>query len=312
MDTNTNLPSLTDPSRFLGKQLSGGDAAALNAQFGYDPARAEYDFLSGNTVYRVVNNGNGTRSVVENGTVSARQAAKAAADRQAAIQPAIKSYQDTIPEINSAYDTEAARLQGEQQPLKDRYQILLDSLKTQKTGDISAQTRITNSELAKRGITNDSTFAQQELFNTTNPINERYSNIERTTNLDESDALRAISDAITGLVPKRTADLRSITQAIADLQAGTGNQSVNDYLQLAQQGFANNYTNLNYNEQVKQNAINQALAQAQADIAKNQQNYITLGEGDTLFNPKTGQPVYSVPKTYKTTSAAAGGSGWGT
>lgn len=88
-----NLPTYNgDVSSYLGKQLGGGDQAQLNQQFGYDPARSNYDFQANGNIYTVSNNNNGTRSVSQSDTVANRlgkqqqqQAADLAAKQKTAL-----------------------------------------------------------------------------------------------------------------------------------------------------------------------------------------------------------------------------------
>ncbi len=317
-----DLPSLNDASKYLGRQLLGGEQEELNRQFGYDNARSDYEFSSGPNVYKVINNGNGTRSVVHTGTVADKAAKEAEYRRQQAIQPAIASLNATKPEITAKYDTERSRLEGEKQPLTERYQSLLDQIKGEQTTATNRQTRTTNNELAKRGISSDSGVFQQEMTDALNPITLQYTGITKDTTLAREDALRAISNAITGLTPMETADQRALTQAIADLQAATGNQSVNDYLSLfaGQRQESENALNRalqqrQIDEQAKQNDIANKLAQAQFDWQKTNtgnsgNQYATLSEGQTLYNLLTGSPMYTAPKTYKSTAASLGGGGW--
>lgn len=306
-----DLPTLnSNVSQYLGKQLLSGDQNALNGQFGYDNARSNYDFQSGGNVYTVSNNGNGTRSVSLSGSVADRLAQKAKSDRLAAIQPAIDSYNAELPEVDSAYATEKTRLQGESQSLGDRYQALLDDINNRETKDTNSQTLVTNNELAKRGLSSDSGSAQQEMQNVLSPILSNYGNIKKQTTLDSTDAQRAVSDAISGLVPKQTADRRSIVQAIANLQANTGNQNVTDFLNLTQQGFENSLASRQQTESEKEAAITDALNQSKLDLAKSGSGsgLLTLSPGQTVYNPNTNSAMYTAAQLAKATGAVS--SGW--
>lgn len=234
---------------------------------------------------------------------------KAKTDRQAAIAPAIDSYNQTKPEIQNLYATERTRLEGDKQPLQDRYKVLLDSIKGNQTTEENRQTLTTNNELGRRGISSDSGLYQQQMTDTLNPITSKYANLTKETSLAQEGGLKGISDAIAALVPKESQDLRSITQAIADLQANTGNQSVTDFLNLTQQGFQNNLQTRQLEETSKQNSITNALAELQAK-QQTSNPYATLSEGQTLYDLVNRQPVYTANKTYKATAGAVGGGGW--
>ncbi len=232
--------------------------------------------------------------------------------RMDAIKPAIESYNATKPEISKLYETERTRLSGNKQPLTDRYQSLLDQIKGKETTATNRQTLTTNNEMAKRGITNDSGVYQQEMTNVLNPITSEYAGLTKDTTLAREEGLKGIDDAITQLTGAESSDLRSLTQLIANMQAGAGNASVDDYLGLAQQNTQNVFNQQNFNEQVRQSNIAEALKRLELEQGGKASNpYLAVSEGQSIINPLTGQLIYNQPKTYKATSSAAGGGAWG-
>lgn len=72
----------------------------------------------------------------------------------------------------------------------------------------------------------------------------------------------------------RSQDLFNLAQSIASLQAGSPNQSF-------------------------QTALSLIGLQQKAEEIAGQNQYLSLGEGQTLFDPRTGKPIYTAPKTYK-------------
>ena len=315
MDSNTNLPSYSgDISKYIGRTLGRGEIEDINRSLGLDPSRSNYNFIYGGNVYRVGGAAGEANTVTQVDSVARRMGQQAEEKQKEAIKPIVASLEATKPEITSKYNLARNQLQASEQPLKDRYQTLLDSINTQKTSDVSAQTRVTNSELAKRGITNDSTLAQQEVLNATQPLNERYTNLSTQTGLEREDSLRSLQDSIANLTPQETADLRAISDAIAQIQANSAQTGIAQSLDLYSRGLDNQLAQQELGERQKQNAIANALAQAKFDFEKsssssgsNYDNFIKLNEGDTLFDLSKLQSIFNVPKTYKSTS---GSSGW--
>lgn len=153
---------------------------------------------------------------------------------QEANAPAVQSLQASIPEVQSKYAQTRQQLQAQQPSLEQRYQQTLDSIKNQKTQDVNAQTRITSNEMGKRGLTGDSTLAQQEIQNAVQPVNAQYTNLEQQTALSREDAIRALQNQLANLTPQETADTRSIQNAIAQLQSGAASQGVTQGMNLYQ------------------------------------------------------------------------------
>lgn len=185
-----------------------------------------------------------------------------------AVKPAVDSLQASIPEIQSKYAQTRTQLQAQQPALEERYKSLLDSIKGQGTQDVNNQTRITNQELGKRGITGSSTMAQQEIQNTTSPLMQKYAGLEKDTSLAREDSLRQLQDSIANLTPQETADQRAIQNAIAQLYAGAGQTGASQGIQLYSTNLSNQLQQDQLAEQKRQNALAQTLQQYQLDQAK--------------------------------------------
>src|SRR3990167_10258162 len=67
-------------------------------------------------------------------------------------QPAISSLQASIPETEQKFAAEQTRLGGEKEPLKQRYQSIIDELTRREGVDITATQRRTGQEFGYRGI----------------------------------------------------------------------------------------------------------------------------------------------------------------
>lgn len=193
---------------------------------------------------------------------------------QQAIQPAVQSYQAQIPEISKSYSQQRTTL-------TDKYDALLASIKGNQTTAENRQTVVTSNELGKRGLSGDSTLAQQEITNAVNPVTQQY------TGLASEAGLSKIGD-INQSYTDETAAQRAVTNAIAQLQANAG-----------MSGVGQGYTQ-------QQNAITNANATSAAQAAQKQQEFENrLLELTTKYN--LGKPYYSPNSDTDTED-----DGWGT
>lgn len=150
--------------------------------------------------------------------------------RMEAIKPAIESYQASKPEVTSAFESRTGQLAAEKQPLIDRYQTLLDELTGRETKETAAQGKYMSQEWGKRGVPLSSGMYQEALTNKTQDISQYYGTQQKETTLSRESDLRDLENQITNLTSEKVEALRGIDQAIANLQADAGNQSVTDAL----------------------------------------------------------------------------------
>lgn len=236
----------------------------------------------------------------------------ATAARNKAIAPAVSSMEASIPEISQKFDVERQRLEGEKQPLKERYQTLLDDLKNKETQSVSTAQTASAREFGKRGVPLSSGAYDQYLGQQVNPIIQNFATLTQQTGQGREDALRNITNLISGLVPQETEQLRGVRNAVGQLQAGAGNSAIEDA-----------FRQLQFEDQQRQQAQqlalqqeNQKLSQSQFDFQKEQANkaaqtslkdqFMSIGEGSSLYNLLTGQNVFTAPKTYKSDGGGSG------
>jgi hypothetical protein len=218
---------------------------------------------------------------------------------QEANKPAVESLRASIPETQTKFAQTKQQLQASQPNLEQQYQSLIDSIKTEKTGAVNTQTKITSGELGKRGLVGSSTLAQQEIQNAVQPVSERYTNLETSTGIQKAQAIKALQDQIANLGPQEVEATRAIQNAIAQLQSGAASSGANLGLGIynAQQSA----------DQFAQNqSLEQQKIQAAIDSAKSA-GYQTIGEGSSIYDPATGKIIATAPKTYKDLASSAGG-----
>lgn len=223
---------------------------------------------------------------------------------RAAVQPQIESLQASIPEISSKYGQMRGQIQSEIEPLKQKYDNLIASIKGKGTQAIQQQTKITSGELGKRGILGSSTLAQQELASATQPIEQQYAGLESQAVGEQAAGVRQLENTLAGLAPQETADMRAIQNAIAALQSGavqTGTSLGSDIYK----------TGISAAQQTLAKQIAAAQAQRQAEYEQARINLLGEQTGYKInkpyYAPKTGG--VSNPDAYLNNPAATT-TGW--
>lgn len=185
---------------------------------------------------------------------SSQEAAKAA------IEPAVEALKSSLTTTQNKYSTLASQAAAGSTSLTERYNSLIDELKSKGTQSEQAQTKVTAGELGKRGIPLTSTLAQQEITNAVQPITSETASNIKSVGLAREDALGSLANTITnlGITGQEAED--AINTAIAQLYSGASSDAVSNALSLYQ---------------TNQNA---AYNQSAQDLQKLIYNTITLPE----------------------------------
>lgn len=183
------------------------------------------------------------------------------ANRQA-VQPAVDTYQSFIPQTQEKFAGEKSRLESRRQTLTDKYDSLLNDIRGSGGEQVNAQTRVTNQEMAKRGILPSSTEAQQNLQNALQPIQRQTNQLLKDSTIASQEAQLNLDDLIGQTTGNEVSALQAIQSAIAGLQAGAGQSGVSQGLNLGQY-FDSQSTAQKQFEQ--QQALQQQQLQQQAD-----------------------------------------------
>lgn len=212
-------------------------------------------------------------------------------------QPLISSLQAQIPETEQKFTTEQTRLAGEKQPLTQRYQGIIDELTRREGLDISAAGTRTSREFGARGIPASSTLYADEINKATGGIRQAYGGQIKDVGFEREEGLRGIDQLISTLAGQSTEAKRSILNAIGQLQSGSPADAIQGALSLL--GLHQQQAQNQSQNELSQRGLD--LRQRELDLSQNQtpNPYVTLGEGQTLFNLLTGSPMYTNPKTYK-------------
>ena len=157
---------------------------------------------------------------------------KAVQMAQETVKPAVSSLTASIPEIQSRFAQEKTRLQGQVQPLSDRYSSLLDEIKGNQQTATEQQTVATANELGRRGVSTTSGLGEQTIASSLLPVNRTFTPLIQQTGLSREADLSALQNQITGLTGQETTSLRDIQNAIAQLQSGAATGAVPTALSL--------------------------------------------------------------------------------
>ena len=166
-----------------------------------------------------------------------------------------------------------ASLEAQKAPLKDRYDSIINSLKSNQTKEEDRATMAVRNEYASRGIYGGG-ILDREMTNTLNPITERYNNLYQQTGAGYNQ------------------DILSLATQIAQLNAGQPAQSLQSALSIAQ-----------LQNQLGQQGIENKRAQETQDLTKQAQE-LALRKYQEIDLPTS---RYNVNKPYYDPKTGGGG-----
>lgn len=180
-----------------------------------------------------------------------------------ANQPAIQSLQTQIPTTQQAFQQKGQQLQAEVDPLKQRYQSLIDSLTKQQGVATQRESTASAREFGARGIPLSSGAYDQYLNQRLLPVEAAYSGQIASAGFNREDALRQIQNMIAQNPIEQTQAEQQINQAIAQLQSGGNTQAIQNALSLYQQ-------QQQANQQAQQFGLQQQIADREAQAQQTQ------------------------------------------
>ena len=184
---------------------------------------------------------------------------------------------------NAAIAPAVNTLNSQKDPLKARYDDLISQIRGRRDTAVNQAGIDTSREYAKRGISTQSGVYDIALRNARMPVEQQYAQLETAASGEEQDKLMAISNAI------------------ANLQAGAGKDAIVQALQ----AITGNREQGNIDRQYQFN-VDQANKAAVPPPTNVRDNYLALGEGQTLYDLLNGKSLYTAPKTYKPTTGGGG------
>lgn len=140
--------------------------------------------------------------------------------------PLVQSLQSSIPEIEKRFETQGQQLAAETEPLKQRFQGLLDRIKGKYQETRDRQTVATRNELARRGISSGSGLFERELSQALRPIESEEAGLVGEVGSTQEQELRNLRNLTANLPLAATQELRAVQNAMAQLQAGAGQSAI--------------------------------------------------------------------------------------
>lgn len=187
------------------------------------------------------------------------------------LNPIADQLKGQIPAIQSAYKSATDTLTTQKTSLADKYQKLLQDITNTGQQQTNTATRVTNAELARRGITGDSTAAGQEMQTVLNPIQDRITAAKNQATIAQGEEESAIANAIAQLALNQQSAEGNILTQVAQLLSGGA--------QTAFSGAQNIYQQLLQNEQAgKTTPAQQLYADLQNQLLQQQ-----LSQAQSLF-----------------------------
>ena len=218
-----------------------------------------------------------------------------------AIQPAVSSLEAGIPELRAAFMTRQSQLEAEKQPLKDRYEQLLNEIRGREQSQVNEATEIANREFGRRGIPLSSTFVAEEIFGRTQPIRSAAQSDILSTIFEREANLRNLDNAITNLTSEMVEAERNIRNSIAQIQATAGSTGVAQALEMFK--FAQEQRQKELDRLLTERELNASI-----EVAKRADTEIVTVDGrKKLINKQTGEVISDLGSSSEGGTGGTGG-----
>lgn len=192
-----------------------------------------------------------------------------------------------------AYTERGRQLEGEKQPLMDRYQSIIDELKGKETKETGQVATGLSREYGKRGIPLSSGAYEQDLGGKTRDISQFYAGQTKEVGFEREDKLRELGNLQANLPIEKAKDLNAIDQRIAEMKASGADKSMQMALQMYRDEREEKWRQQEFDLKKQEFELSKEDSTALKD------QYATIGEGSTLYDLLNRQALFTAPKTYK-------------
>lgn len=201
-----------------------------------------------------------------------------------ALDPIVNQIKGQAPAITEAYQGAKNTLQTQKSSLAGKYQQLLNDIRNTGQQKVNTQTVTTNDELARRGITSDSTSARQELSRNLDPIQQTIQSQTAQATQLQGEEEQALANAIANLGIQEQQAQGGILSQVAQLLSGGVNQATglagNIYSQMqSQQQTPQQISYQDLQNQLLQQQLSQSQAIAPLELQKIQAEVQKLLKG---------------------------------
>ena len=192
------------------------------------------------------------------------------------------------PITEQAYAERGRQLEAEKDPLKARYSALLDELTRRETKETGLKSTALAREYGKRGVPLSSGAYEQDLLGKTGDITQFYGGQRKEVGFEQEDKLRELGNLLADLPIKKAQELNLIDQKIGELKSTGANQQLQFALEMYRQQKSDEYNNKLLDLQNQEFQLKKYISEQPAK----EDRYVTLGEGQTLFDLITRQGIY--------------------
>lgn len=229
-------------------------------------------------------------------------------------KPAVEALQAQKPIIEQATAQRGTELQAAKTTLGQRYESIINTLKGRSEQDVQRSDLDVSREYGKRGILPSSGVVSQVQTEKANPIRQYYSGAITEAGISGAEAEQDILNQISRLPIEQADKLNLVQQAISQLEAGASKDAIQLALQQYQMAEESRLNQANLALQTRQFESQDALTKAQ--IQQMQQpaptnpydRFVTVGEGQSIFDLGSLQSIFNKGKTYK--ASGGGADGW--
>ena len=201
---------------------------------------------------------------------------------QEANAPVVQSFQQQIPTTQKAFAQTRSELEAQKDPLKTRYQTILDELKRRETVETGTESTRLTREYAARGIDPSSDMFSQGLRDVLRPKQEYYSGQTKDVGLAQTQDVQSLENLISRNPIEQEEATNQINNLIAQLQAGGNKDAITNALNLFQYQQQASTAQAQLANQLKIAGI-EAAAKSQP---------VSVGAGSTLVDPATGKVIF--------------------
>jgi len=185
----------------------------------------------------------------------------------ASNQPYISSLQARIPEIQQRFTTQRTQIEGEKEPLKQRYQNIIDELKRRETVELGQTSTTKSREFGRRGLPLSSGLFDVELQESQRPTREYFTGQTKEVGLGQEADLRQLANLQASLGGQETEALGGVQNIIGQLSTGEPTSALQNALQI-----------LNTQQQTQENAFTRAQQLRIAEMENQAKRYMSPEE----------------------------------